>query len=80
MARPKIAGRTPNRPKIWPTYGPLVKFNINQNNVFKVVSAQQYMTEVIIEHIFIVGLLVKYASTISIVVSTISTVVTNVSH
>ena len=41
------------------------------------------MTEIIIEHIFIVGVLLKYASTtstISIVVSTISTVVSNISH
>ena len=45
--QPTFPGRTPNRPKIRP-----VKFSINQNNVFKVVSAQQYTTEVIIAHIY----------------------------
>ena len=38
------------------------------------------MTEVIIEPIFLVGVLLKYASTISIIVSTISTVVLNISN
>ena len=51
--------------------------------MLKVVSAQEYMIEAIIKHIFIVGVLLKYASTIStisVVVSTISTVVSNISH
>ena len=32
---PTFGGRTPNRPKIRPGYGPPVKFNSNQNNVSK---------------------------------------------
>ena len=49
-----FVGRTSNRPKVRPGFGPPVKFHINQNNVYNVVSAQQFMTQVIIEHILIV--------------------------